>query len=402
MLTIPRSFVYSGLFIPFPSQQQQGLPLFGLSCAVRKEAYLILMQVVADMEWDPFLALRARTFFMEPGEEGASDSEAEEAPWDQGDAVQIAIREEGEGEGEGEGLEGGAGEDPEEGREGAVERNPMGAMHSPDTFVSAQANPLHGATVSQPQRADAAGKGAGGAEISGQGEEGNGQENGQGKGKGKGKGEGGEEEAPVEVCSFWLDELIHALYSDLAEYVEWRLHVQNVKRTVANEFETGGEYEESLDSASVDTDEEINAVKLFSGDTAANDWYRRGILGERLERTEEAERAHRAALSSATEGGGATKIVSCVTLLRMYVEEQQIKDALLMAVRLLGAVGASKEPAKQTEVPFVVEDALFHIISRSGLQALRKAQQQIKGDMPAAIAEVMQRAVECHVAGFTF
>ena len=49
---------------------------------------------------------------------------------------------------------------------------------------------------------------------------------------------------------------------------------------------------------------------------------------------------------------------------------------------------------------FAVQDAFFHMISRSGLQAVRRAQQQLGGKAPAAITEIFHQAVEWHTAGF--
>ena len=136
------------------------------------------------------------------------------------------------------------------------------------------------------------------------------------------------------MCSIWLDEMIFALYSDLAEYVEFRLHLKNIKKTIDNDFEVTGEYETRLDEKDdedPDTDEEITAVSMLSGENVSADWFRRGILAERIFRPEEADRSHRAALNTKF------KMVSCITLLRVYAETQQLKQACEMAARALTA-----------------------------------------------------------------
>ncbi len=64
-------------------------------------------------------------------------------------------------------------------------------------------------------------------------------------------------------------------------------------------------------------------------------------------------------------------LISCSSgVLSRYAETQQLKPACEMASQVLKELhpGLQNEPAKQVDLPYIVQDAFFHMISRSGLQ----------------------------------
>ena len=327
--------------------------LFNFASLVRREVYLILVEIVAELDWDPFLQLRAQTFFME----NASESEDSESEDSEGGVVAVDIEE-----------------------------------------IQSASYTSGNQDEAKPEL-DVADSNPGSAEIEEQ------EETHQEEGEERKEDENSATKAASklsvlngkEVCCVWLDEMMLALYSDLSEYVEFKLHVKNIKKTINNDFEVAGNYDTELDDdEECDTDEEVNAVSFFSGPSIAADWFRRGILAERILRLDEAERSHRAAMNSQF------KMVSSLTLLRMYSETLQLKQACKLASRILRELhpDAPRDPVKWMDFPYAIQDAYFHMISRAGLQAVRKAQQQVGGKSPAAITEIFHQAVEWHIAGF--
>jgi len=429
--------------------------LYNFASAVRREVYLILVEIVAELEWDPFLQLRATTFFMESADSETEDGESESESGGSGESTSLSEagevsvnidveddvnRDDGAAENHPESgaveTEAKVGPGTPHNAEVAVEIAEEGSegeeTGDPDDEDSSSEQEESGVNVedpvdSEPKALEAVVVDVAGADAAGAADE-DGEQNGgseieecegpspsgvaQVEEKMKalqvsGRSPAGREESrgvkmeEREVCNIWLDEIIYALYSDLEEYVEFRIHVKNIKKAIDNDFEVAGteydtQYEDDEDEEDPDTDEEVIAVSMFSGQNIAADWFRRGILAERIFRPEEAERSHRAALNSQF------KMVSCVTLLRMYAETQRLKEACEMATRALKELHPALlgDPAKQVELPFAVQDAFFHMISRSGLQAVRRAQQQLGGKAPAAITEIFHQAVEWHIAGF--
>lgn len=393
--------------------------LYNFASAIRREVYLILVEIVAELDWDPFLQLRTQTFFMDAASSGSEEDYSDDEDDDEE-------------------------EDGDE-AENSDSENEARVAVSIDIVSPKKAQPKQGmaeesedsqkvAEVAVDIPEDPGGEGGdeeppGAPSVT------------QGEGNEEGDtGEGpGEEREPLddieieierkieekrrekeamlakanapkpqsppkdakievkEVCSIWLDEMIFALYSDLAEYVEFRLHLKNIKKTIDNDFEVTGEYETRLDEKDdedPDTDEEITAVSMLSGENVSADWFRRGILAERIFRPEEADRSHRAALNTKF------KMVSCITLLRVYAETQQLKQACEMAARALTALRPDHwrdDSSTRADLPFAIQDAFFHMIARSGLQAVRK---QVGAKCPAAFNEIFHQAVEWHIAGF--
>ncbi|QDZ21775.1 Chs5p-Arf1p-binding protein [Chloropicon primus] len=379
------------LLVPHKMLLTHDYYLYNFAAAVRREVYLVLVELVAELDWDPFLQLRAQTFFMEEVDSGNDESEEENT---EGESDEEPTSEQG-GDAKAAGavcidVEAGEEGDAAEGREEEVAPKEV-AVEIHDDGEAADRGDSGGDEEEVDQGPD--------PEAQAQIEEGV-----KLMSVGVKLSESPEPKLKAskfakEVCNIWLDEIIYALYSDLAEYVEFKLHVKNIKKVIDNDFEVSDydtELHEGEDEEDPDTDEEVTAVSMFTGQNIAVDWYRRGILAERIFRPVEAERSHRAALNSQF------KLVSCVTLLRMYAESQQLKDACEMASKALRELhpGLVNDPAKQVEIPYAIQDAFFHMISRSGLQAVRRAQQQLGGKCPAAISEIFHQAVEWHIAGF--
>ena len=95
----------------------------------------------------------------------------------------------------------------------------------------------------------------------------------------------------------WLDELIHAVYEDLVEYVEWQKYQSRVseallpsERANGDGEEEDGDHHRKFDMAPVEA-------------PSAGDWLRRGALCERLQQLDDAEKCYRMCVEQGFNAG---------------------------------------------------------------------------------------------------
>eukprot|EP00854_Cymbomonas_tetramitiformis_P001038 gene1038-1569_t len=193
------------------------------------------------------------------------------------------------------------------------------------------------------------------------------------------------------ICAVWLDEIIQAIYEDLAVYMDWRYSEWKVKRRQKRLMkgldEDDEDDEDEMDDEDYDSDEDPGQVVTPGPPLTAGDWLKRGLLSERLLHLEDAERAYRAGVNEEYN-------MTCfMGLLRVYSVWGWPSEALMSCAQILTHMDLVQDFAVHKRVPELMLSHLHTLVSNCGLQDVRSAQDAL-GPPHKAVNEFLHDVVK--------
>mmetsp|Transcript_48051 Transcript_48051/g.121266 ORF Transcript_48051/g.121266 Transcript_48051/m.121266 type:complete len:869 (-) Transcript_48051:104-2710(-) len=202
-------------------------------------------------------------------------------------------------------------------------------------------------------------------------------------------------------CVPWVDELITAVYKDLAEYTSWMLLDRRLRRAgrpgqAGDALGQGAEGEEWRSSGSEDDDDVTDiAVPVL----LPVDWMRRGLMCVRLKKLHDAERAMRVAVHHGFN------MTCCQILFQIYGAQGMVSEALSTALEMLQfhhkRIQALGSQSRQQPSPTAVW-MVSSLVMVSGLQVVRDVFGSRAGPAPAEtlMNSLFHAAVEWQTDGF--
>ena len=188
----------------------------------------------------------------------------------------------------------------------------------------------------------------------------------------------GEPLAAGRLCAEWLDTLIHVLYDDMSEFMEWSLG--EAREAKLREKRGGGK-------------PEGDDLGESAAGLAQADWVRRGQLAERLKRVEDAERAYRIAVHMGFS------FTAWAALARIYATLGWAQEALTAAEQIMAAHDAVQPWGEYRQAPPSVASCLQVLVAQVGLKAVRQAMDAL-GDVHEALQLVLHDAVRWKADGW--
>ena len=181
------------------------------------------------------------------------------------------------------------------------------------------------------------------------------------------------------VCEVWLDELIHALYEDLSEYIEFKIFQKN---TLAD------------DSDNFPSEKEDTHTNSPLTNPSQADWHRLGALCERLLQLDDAEKCYRMSVHLGFSA------IAWLALARIYSLWEWPKETLHAAREILVYLSDAASAFDPRKPPQVVTAAISSIIAHLGLQRVRSVQEAIEPDMHPSLNHIFLEAVRWHTVGY--
>ena len=181
------------------------------------------------------------------------------------------------------------------------------------------------------------------------------------------------------VCEVWLDELIHALYEDLSEYIEFKIFQKN---TLAD------------DSDDFPSEKEDTHTNSPLTNPSQADWHRLGALCERLLQLDDAEKCYRMSVHLGFSA------IAWLALARIYSLWEWPKETLHAAREILVYLSDASSAFDPRKPPQVVTAAISSIIAHLGLQRVRSVQEAIEPDVHPSLNHIFLEAVRWHTVGY--
>ena len=181
------------------------------------------------------------------------------------------------------------------------------------------------------------------------------------------------------VCEVWLDELIHALYEDLSEYIEFKIFQKNTLADDSDDFPS--------------EKEDTHTNRPLTNPSQA-DWHRLGALCERLLQLDDAEKCYRMSVHLGFSA------IAWLALARIYSLWEWPKETLHAAREILVYLSDAASAFDPRKPPQVVTAAISSIIAHLGLQRVRSVQEAIEPDMHPSLNHIFLEAVRWHTVGY--
>jgi hypothetical protein len=363
------------------------------AAAAAAGVYSVLVDLVAELGWEGFLAARAAVFVMDTDDGRAEDSE-------EGSEAEEAEEEEEE-EGSDSGREAAAAAPAQPQRESPARAGTrqagVRAAGAPPPGSSPQHAPRappqqHAAAAAAPAAAEAADALAASAPAA------EAEAAGASRARSRGEADVARDRlalaaraplAPQRLCAEWLDVLIGALYDDVAEYAAWRTAEAADARAAQRAAAAAGAAAGEPGAADAEEEEEeedaeealaLDAVDTDAALGTAGDWARRGALCERLKRSDDAERAYRVCVHLGFHAA------AWRALARLYAAWGWAPEALTAVAQLAAAAHSADDAEAEVSQP------LRALIAAVGLQAARQAQEAL-GAPPPVVNAAFHEAV---------